>query len=235
MNGDRPSPTQRFLLRLAGAAILIPYVAVALFGSLFMRPVTLALCVVVLGALGAAVRYDIHRTLGRRPVEWLGPLPAAAIAGLFAPFAKGVEQFGEAGGYLVLLLVVMFTLLSLLWADTLQVPPASSRTASRRAPSTAQPPEPPDPSSSRDLLQALSVKDLIAEWRRSGELLRPSSGAPRHAAAQWREALLEELRRRDPGGFDNWLLDGLQRGPEHHISTDPDDMPGNGPGPLPGR
>ncbi|WP_075014979.1 hypothetical protein [Geodermatophilus obscurus] len=223
-------------MRLAVGALVTSYVAVAMLGALYTPLVTLLLLAPVLGALGAAVGRSVHRTVYRDfPETWTGAWPTAVAAALFVPFAAGVHALGEAGGHLVMVLVLLFSVLSTVWAHGLEIPHAPSRTTTEPPRPATQQPEWPDGSSSHELLRALSVDDLIAEWRSSGEQLHPSSGAPRHTAVRWREALLEELRRRDPQGFDNWVLDGMRRGPEHHIAADPDDAPGDGPDVLPAR
>lgn len=236
VRGDQLSPVRRSLLRLAVGALVTSYVAVALLGSLYTPPVTLLGFALALGTLGAAVGRSFHRTVYPECAgSWTGALPAAAAAVLFVPFATGVHELGAAGGYLVMVLVLLFSVVSTVWAHTLSVPAAQPQPAAGPSRSVSRPPESPDQSSSYDLLRTLSVDDLIAEWRRSGEQLHPSSGAPQHTAVRWREALLEEFRRRDPRGFDTWLLDGMRRGPEHHIAADPDDSPGDGPDVLPAR
>lgn len=223
-------------MRLAAGALVASYVSVALLGALYTPPVTLLLLALVLGALGAAVGRSVHRTVYRDfPDTWTGAWPTAVAAALFVPFASGVHTLGEAGGYLVMVLVLLFSVLSTVWAHGLAVPTAPPRTTTGPPRPATQQPGSPDQPSSHELLRALSVDDLIAEWRSSGEQLHPSSGALQHTAVRWREALLEELRRRDPQGFDKWLLDGMRRGPEHHIAANPDDAPGDGPDVLPAR
>ncbi len=236
MRAGRAPAVARRLGRLAAGGLVTSYVAVALLGAVYTPAVTLLVLALVLGGLGAAVEHSVHRTVYRDvPDTWTGAWPTAVAAALFVPFAGGVHALGAAGGYLVMLLVLLFSVLSLVRAHDLAVPAAPSRTTGGAPRPASGEPGPADRSSSHELLRALSVDDLIAEWRSSGGQLHPSSGVPQPTAVHWREALLEELRRRDPRGFDDWLLDGMRRGPEHHIAADPDDLPGDGPGVLPAR
>ncbi len=222
-------------MRLATGSLVASYVVVALFGALYTPAGILLLLAPALGALGAAVGRSFHRTVHPDSTDpRAGAVPGATTAALFVPFATGVHALGEAGGYLMMVLVLLFSVVSTVWAHSLPVPAAAPRTTTGPPRPATQQPGSSD-QSSRLLLQALSVDDLIAEWRSSGDQLHPSSGAPQHTAVRWREALLEELRCRDPQGFDHWVLDGARRDPEHHIATDPPDAPGDGPDVVPAR
>lgn len=229
-------PVGQCLARVATGALVTSYAGVALYGSLYTNVSILLLVAPVLGAVGAVGARSVHRSLYReRAVPWTRFLPAATACALFVPFARGVQHLGDIGGYVVLVIVGLFTVRAAVWAHTTELPADASLPAAEPSRPALRPPESPDQSSCQELLQTLSLDDLIAEWCSSSRQLHPSSDRPRHTAVRWRETLLEELQRRDPRGFDNWLLDGMRRGPEHHLAADPDDLPGDGPDALPTR
>ena len=221
-----PNTLERSLVRLARAALGVPYVGVALLGVLHLDPWTTLLVALFLGVLTASLRWSVHQAVHPAATPSIDLLlPAATVGALFAPFQVGIQQLGERGAYLLLVMIGLLTVLGCHWLHRLEVPTGQAEVGDRR-PSPPRPTEPAD----GELLQALTLDDLVDEWRRSDELFHRTSPADRPAAAEWRAGLLDELERRDPRGFGDWVLDGMARGPEHHIragsdgaATGPDD------------
>ncbi len=227
---DGPSELERSLVRLGRAALGISYVGVALLGVLHLDPWTTLLVAPFLGALVMRLRWSIHQALHTEATPSIALLlPAAALGALFGPFGVGIRQLGDHGTYLLLVLFGLVTILGSHWLYRLEVPTGQAAVDGR------PPPPPPRPSEvarqpPRELLQRLTLDDLVDEWRRSDELFHRTSPPDRRAAVEWRGGLLDELERRDPRGFDEWVLDGTTAGPEHHIragseetATGPDD------------
>ena len=71
--------------------------------------------------------------------------------------------------------------------------------------------------------EALSTAELCLAWRRSYlALLDVTSYPARCTIVRMRECLLDELERRDRGGFTRWLDTGARAGsdPGRYLSTD---------------
>ncbi|WP_166487401.1 hypothetical protein [Geodermatophilus obscurus] len=203
-------------------ALGILYGGVALFGVLHLDPSTTLLVVPFFAVLVMGLRWSMHQALlieATPSIAFL--LPAATVGALFAPFVMGIHQLGDRGVHLLLALVGLLTILGSHWLCRLEVPTGQAPVDGQSAPppprSTEAPHHPP-----HELLQSLTLEDLVDEWRRSDELFHPTSLADPRAAADWRGGLLDELERRDPRGFDHWVLDGMTRGPEHHIRAGSD-------------
>ncbi len=227
---DGPSDPERSLVRLGRTALGILYVGVALLGVLHLDPSTTLLVVPFFSVLVMGLRWSMHQALLIEATPSIAlSLPAATVGALFAPFVMGIHQLGDRGVYLLLVLVGLVTILGFHWLHRLELPTGRSAIDDR------PPPPPPRPTEAvrhppRQLLQRLTLDDLVDEWHRSDELFHRTSPADRRAAAEWRGGLLDELERRDPRGFDDWVLDGMTRGPERHIragsdgaATGPDD------------
>ncbi len=228
---QQPSGLERTLVRLGRVALGVPYVAVAFLGVLHLNPWTTLLVAPLLGVLATGLRWSIHRAEHPHATPSVALLlPAATVGALFAPFGVGTQLLGERGAYLFLFLTGLVIVLGAHWLHRLEVPTRPAAAADDRSPA---PPSRPTESAHlppHELLRTLTLDDLIEEWRRSDELFHRASPADRRAAAEWRGGLLDELERRDPRGFDDWVLDGTTRGLEHHIragadraATRPDD------------
>ncbi|MGY1667661.1 hypothetical protein [Geodermatophilus sp. SYSU D00696] len=215
----------RCLLRVGTLALATSSVGVALVGAVFTSPQGL-LVALVFGAVGWAVAVSIGRLAdslddrgGRAARPLSSGLPVATGAALFVPFCTGVRELGAVGAYLVLALVGLLSVRGTLWIHRLGtgVGPAApgAREPLEEDTATACPP--------RELLRTLSLDDLVAEWRATGANVDRSSTGHRHAVVRWREAVLEEIRRRDPAGFDAWLFAGAADPPEDHLRTVADD------------
>lgn len=225
-----PSTLERSLVRVGRRTVGILYGGVALLGLLHLDLRTTLLVVPFFGILAAGLRWSIHEALHAESTPSIQLLSPAATAGaLFAPFAMGIQELGDRGAYLLIVLIGLLTILGFHWLYRLEVPVRPAAVDDR---SSAPPPRPteaahPPP---HELLQALTLDDLVDEWRRSDELFHGTSPTDRRAAVEWRGVLLDELERRDPRGFGDWVLGGMARGPEHHIragsdgaATGPDD------------
>ncbi len=143
------------------------------------------------------------------------------MGALFAPFGVGIQQLGDRGAYLLLVLIGLLTILGSHWLYRLEVPTGQFAVDDRSSPPPSRPTEAAHPPP-HELLQTLTLDDLVDEWRRSDELFQRSSVTDRRAAVEWRGGLLDELERRDPRGFDDWVLDGMACGPERHIRAGSD-------------
>ena len=207
LRGRHPSllmRVHRLSVRVLGAV----YVSVALLGALGSSLLVTFLVVPVISALGAALARGVHRALHPHTQAPLSiHLPSAVATGLFTPFVIGMETLGSVGGPVSVGIVLLGTLVSVGWAHGIASGDTVPSTGTARGLSDA------DMASFRALLEALPLEELLHEWRWTGRKLR----ADRHVAAQLREALLEEINRRDPEGFQRWLLDGLEEDPERYI------------------
>jgi hypothetical protein len=203
---------------------------VAFLGVLHLDPWTTLLVAPLLGVLVMGLRWSIHQAVHPEATPSLALLiPAATVGAVFAPFGVGIQQLGDHGAYVFLVMIGLLTILGSHWLYRLAVSTDQAAVDDRSSPPPPRPTDAAHPSP-HELLQTLTLDDLVDEWRRSDELFYRASLADRRAAAEWRGCLLDELERRDPRGFDDWVLDDTGHGPEHHIrassdgaATGPDD------------
>lgn len=216
LRGRHPSLLMR-IHRLSVRVLGAVYVSVALLGALGSSLLVTFLVVPVTGAFGAALARGVHRALHPHTQAPLSThLPSAVATGLFTPFVIGMETLGPLGSPVSVVFVLLGTLVGVGWAHGI----ASDDTL----PSTRTRLSDDDLASFRTLLEALPLEELLHEWRWTGRQLR----ADRHVAARLREALLVEIDRRDPEGFQRWLLDGLEEDPERYIrAADGNGVPGH--------
>ncbi len=213
-----PTGWERALVRSGRTTLGALYVGVALLGVLHLDVQTVLLAAPFFAAMAMVLRWQVHEASVAGNDSSISLLPAATVGALFAPFGMGVQQLGDRGAYLLLVLIGLLTALSCHWLARLEPPTAPAATGDR--PRTSPPrPAAPTPAPPYELLRTLALDDLVDEWRRSAEQFPGTPDADRDAAVEWRGALLEELERRDPRGFADWVLDGTARGPEHHIRT----------------
>lgn len=225
VHGRPAGRLERSLLGLGRAVLGASYVAVALVGALYAGPPVL-LVALGSGAAGWALARSVGRLVDsvRDRADDAGPprpgvLAVAAAAALFVPFCLGVGELGAVGAYLLLAQVGLLSIRGTLWIHRLDA-------GARSAGASARTPLPEDQADScppHELLRTLSLDDLGAEWRATGGQVHRSSAAHRTAVVRWREAVLEEMRRRDPAGFDDWLFAGAADAPEGHLRAVADD------------
>ena len=228
--GEPSNALERSLVRLGRVALGVPYVGVALLGVLHLDPSATLLAAPLLGLLVMGLRWSIHQAVHPEAAPSVALLlPAATVGALFAPFGAGIQQLGDRGAHLFLVLIGLLTILCFHSLYRLEVPTGRAAVDERSCPPPPRPTEAAHPPP-HELLQTLTLDDLVDEWRRSDELIHRASPIDRRAAVEWRGGLLDELERRDPHGFGDWVLAGMARGPEHHIragsdgaATGPDD------------
>ncbi|MGY1706450.1 hypothetical protein ACI79C_17935 [Geodermatophilus sp. SYSU D00697] len=221
---------ETYLVRVGRWALGLLYGGVALLGVLHLDLRTTLLVLPLLGILAAGLRWSIHEALHAEATPSIPLLlPAATAGALFAPFAMGIESLGDRAAYPLIVLIGLVTILGFHWLHRLEAPAGRAAVDGQSSPSPARPTQTP-PHPPHQLLHELTLEDLVGEWHRSDELFHRTSLADRRAAVAWRGSLLDELERRDPRGFGDWVLEGMTRGPEHHIragsdgaATGPDD------------
>lgn len=197
--------------RLTVGVLSTLYVVVALLGALGAGLLVMAVMVPAGGLLGAVVARGVHRTLHPgQDAPFSIHLPVAVRTALFSPFVIGMDSLGEDSVYVLVVLTILCTVASAGWTHGLEPEAAGPRP---QAPSQLSDAE---LASVRHLLGALSVEELLHEWRWSRRRLRTDP----HQAVQLRDLLLEELQQRDPAGFRAWLRDGLEQDPGCHIRGD---------------
>lgn len=195
------------------------FVLVALLGVLVSATPRVLVTVLVGGAVGAWSAQFVHWAVepgDRTPLQTR--LTVGAAAGLFLPFIRGTEALGERGSHLSVVVILLTTLISIDWIAQVSRRPVPAVAPRREAPDPGQ-------SSLRPLLERLPLRDLLDEWRCTGAGL-PVDGSPSVLA---RELLLEEIQRRDPGGFGRWLDAGLGKDPRHYIRGADSTLPSAAP------
>ncbi len=213
-----PTGWERALVRSGRTTLGALYVGVALLGVLHLDVQTVLLAAPFFAAMAMVLRWQVHDASVAGNDSSISLLPAATVGALFAPFGMGVQQLGDRGAYLLLVMIGLLTVLSCHWLARLEPPTPAAVAGDRPRTSPSRPPEPAPPLP-YELLRTLALDDLIDEWRRSAEQVHRTSDGDRDSAVEWRGALLQELERRDPRGFGAWVLDGTARGPEHHIRS----------------
>ncbi len=212
-----PTGWERALVRSGRTTFGALYVGVALLGVLHLDAQTVLLAVPFFAVFAMVLRWQIHDAVAAGNGTPISLLPAATVGALFAPFGMGVQQLGDRGAYLLLGMIGLLTVLSCHWLARLEPPTAPAVADDRPRTFPSGPPEPAPPLP-YELLRTLALDDLIDEWRRSAEPVHRTPEGDRDAAVEWRGALLQELERRDPAGFGDWVLDGTA-GPEQHIRS----------------
>lgn len=199
--------------RRAWALVGVLYTAAALVGVPSTPPGT-----VLRGALvaGAATCLVAAGGLATR-ASWVAPRRLLALTAVLAglvPFAEGVRVLGHLGAGLALVTLGL-TLGAAAWTDWLDL----SADAPARDPQVRLPAA--DEDAVRELLRALPLDLLCAEWVATGRGL--SAGRPggrSSTAAHLRELLLDELERRDPAGVARWLHDAPDAPPDRYLRDD---------------
>lgn len=191
-------------------------------------PVVLALAVVgglALGLPGLVALLVAATLVGAVTAGMVGEAPGA---GARAAVDAGVRAAGWTVGTLLVLAG-----LAALAGGTVAVLAAAlvagSVFAGRLRRSTAIPVRPEGPTLLMPPVGGLSTRGLGDEWLRSGVLLAARlDPVVRRAVVARREAVLDELERRDPTGFARWLADGPMPGsdPATHVR----DLPAAGTG-----
>lgn len=201
--------TLRSSVRLAGLVMWALYVPVALLGALVMTPTVLLTVAPTVALAAVGLLAVLHRTSDRPGPDRPAATSTAAAAALVVPFHEGVELLEDTGA------LIAMAVLGLLahvgnhwWTTTLDVDRAGS------APAVVA-------RSLRSRLRSMPLEAVCQEWR----VLQQGAGFPadaRHAAAaaQVRSLVLDELERRDPAGFRQWLAEGAVDPPEHHVRAD---------------
>ncbi|MGY1667660.1 hypothetical protein [Geodermatophilus sp. SYSU D00696] len=203
------------------------FVLVALLGVLVSATPLVLVTVLVGGAVGAWFAQFAHWAVepgDRAPL--LTRLTVGAATGLFFPFIRGTEALGERGSHLSVVVILLTTLIGINWIAQVSRQPVPAVAPRREALDPGQ-------SSLRALLERLPLHDLLDEWRCTGA--GPAvAGSPSVPA---RELVLEEIQRRDPGGFRRWLDAGLGTDPRHFIRGEDSPLPTAEPPdePTPGR
>ncbi|SFO76163.1 hypothetical protein SAMN05660464_1034 [Geodermatophilus dictyosporus] len=214
----------RALLHLGTLAVGACCVGAALLGALYAGPRVLPVALVS-GAAAWALARSIRRLAdAARPAGVAAPPPSngvlvATAAALVVPFGTGIQVLGAAGAHLLLVAVGLLSVHGTVWIHRLD---PGAVPAGRGGPAPLRE-DPADTCPPPELLRTLPLEDLVAEWHASGDQVHRSSAARRHAVVQWREAVLEEIRRRDPEGFDHWLCTGAAGAPERHLRAVADD------------
>ena len=217
-----PSELERSLVRVGRWALGILYGGLALLGVLHLDPWTTLQVVPFFSILAAGLRWSIHQAVHAQATPSIDVLlPAATVGALFAPFATGIHLLGDRGAYPLVVLLGLLTILSSHWLYRLEVPTRPAAVDDRSSSAPPRPTEVAHPAA-HELLRTLTLDDLVEEWRRSDELFHRASPTDRRAAVEWRGGLLDELERRDPHGFGDWVIDGMTRGPQHHIRAGSD-------------
>lgn len=214
----------RRLLRAGTVASGAVSVGVALLGALYAGH-RILLVVLVFGAVGWVVARSLRRLAdsvsGRADGTGLslaGGLPTATGAALLVPFCTGIRELGAVGAYLALLLAGLLSVHGTVWIHRLD---AGARPAGTGG--SAPPDGDPGRCPPQELLRRLTLEDLAAEWHATAGEVDRAPGVDRHAVVRWRDAVLEEIRRRDPVGFDEWLLSGAAGTPGGHVRAVPEE------------
>ncbi|WP_409330363.1 hypothetical protein [Trujillonella humicola] len=186
----------QWLRRGARAAALGSYGLLAAAGAV-ASPAPSLLIGAVLAATGGAIVAWLHHVPNDLP-----PFPHPAVAGTYLaclPAAiAGTVVFGHWAGVIVGLGLVAGTSFAVHWVSQ---PPAGDPPLAPGRPASA------DEDSLREMLRLLPEDALLDEWRTARAADGRSDGAT-PGATRFRELLIDEILRRDPGRAGAWLEDG---------------------------
>lgn len=199
----------RLCVRLSQLLLRTCYVAVALFGVLVTPPTVMLLVVpaITLGTVvfvAGLVWYCEQRWPARRTLRGIAGTTAALL-----PFLQGGRELAGVGTMIAFVVLGLVIIVGASWVNSLA--------AGANPVSTVQ--EAGGDGSLSELLQVLPLETVFNEWRDLQE--HPDSRCgPSNADAGVRALLLDEMQRRDPAGFAEWLSDGATDSPERHIRGD---------------
>jgi len=225
------------LVRSAQVLALLVAAALAVVGALALRGpglVTVLVAAAVVGAVSAGMASEVPGA-GRGRALDTGGRAAGWTAGVLLVLAG----LGAVAGAVVTLLVAGAVATAALTVHLRRAGARSRAAAPSAAPPRPAPrPTPPAPPrpvrldgpvSARPSVGGLSARALGEEWLRTTALLEARiDPALRRSVADRREAILDELERRDGTGFARWLADGPSppSNPADHVR----DLPAAGTG-----
>lgn len=219
-----PGPLARSTLFLA-----VPAVAVlAVVGGLALRVAGLVTLLVAAGLVGVTAAGMVRETPGRRrgaaldagvrAAGWTaGTLLAVAGLGVLAGASVTVLVVGVVA---VVVVAVRLRRVGRSGRPAVRAVPPSDPAAPARAPSR----QAGGPALLMPAVGGMSARALGEEWVRTAALLDARLDAVlRRAIVARREAVLDELERRDPAGFARWLAEGAAAGsdPAEHVRDRP--------------
>jgi hypothetical protein len=210
------------LVRSAQVLALLVVAALTVLGALALRGpglVTVLVTAAVVGAVSAGMASEVPGA-GRAQAIDTGGRAAGWTAGVLLVLAG----LGAVAGAVVTLLVAGAVATVAL---TVHLRRAGAR--SHAAAPAAAPPRLEGPASPRPTVGGLDARALGEEWLRTTALLEARiDPALRRSLADRREAILDELERRDGTGFARWLADGPSpsSNPADHVR----DLPAAGTG-----
>jgi hypothetical protein len=172
------------------------FISMALVGAFVAPPVAMLVGAPLTGAaLGIAVAFFNpafpSTAWARRGAVLTGATGVGSV-----PFVHGVALFGNAGGVVALVLLILGSCVAATWlTDMLEsAPPGDAVRDDRWV---------------RMVLPSLPTSDLLHEWRATQKVFGSWTGtAERTRAVELRACLLEELARRDPAAVERWLTRG---------------------------
>jgi hypothetical protein len=175
---------------------LTGFVVMALIGAVVTPPVRMLVVAPLTGCgLGLLVALG-NPAFPEQPGARRGALLTAATGAAFVPFISGVALFGNAGGVVALVLLILGSCLAANWMmDVVENYPLGDA--------------PRDDRWRQMVLPSLPTAALLQEWRATQAVFGSRPGvAERTRAVQLRGLLLEEFARRDPAAVERWLTSG---------------------------
>ncbi len=207
-----PGRSRRAVPRLLSVAAGGLCLLLGSIGAVFV-PSLLPVWIVLGGLVGGGVyvaAWD-RATDGPRPSDRVigrGAVLAGAATTAVCLVLTGVGSIlGVAGGPVILLLLLL-ALAPWVWRARPQLPGRAGADGRRTVP---QPPS--SAPGVRPDAGELAADELCRAWQQSYlALIDVPEGPVREDIATWRRNLLDELERRDPVGFDDWLRNGARAG-----------------------
>ena len=216
-------------VRVLAVAALLAAGVVAAVGGLALRPpgvVAVGVAGVLAGLTAAAIAHDAPGRSVRRTIEAAAIGTAGAVGVLLV--VSGTAALAGPAGVASLLLAVAGGWVARAWLRTRRAGRAgASRTstepvtdrlqlsafAGTGAPSAGPSEQVPPVSWLLPPVAGLSTAALGDEWvHTTAALAGPLAPSVRRAIVERREAALDELERRDPGGFARWMAGGPEPG-----------------------
>ena len=208
--GPRPVVPRPVSLAAGGLCLVLGSV-----GAVFV-PSLLPLWIVLGGIVGgvvyvvAAERAEDETPPPRRAIGRLAVRAGAATTAVCLALTGVGSLLGAASAPVIVLLLA--GLATWAWRTWSHRPGGSVDDDGPDARREVPPPPSPVPEVRPDAA-ALTTHELCRAWQRSYfALIDVPEGPVREDIAAWRRSILDELERRDPAGFDEWIRNGARAG-----------------------
>jgi hypothetical protein len=184
----------------------VVYALLTATGAVLFPGLSLAVGVLV-GIIGAALVASLHQAADDPP-RLPHPLVAGVAVGSLPAAVAGTAALGASPGIVIALGLALSAAAGVTWLASF---PAESRAGTEAFAVRVKAEQ-----SLRQVLRALPLDELFAEWRRA-HAPGTARGSEFPMEIRMRQLLIDEMQRRDPAGTARWLREGPGEPPDGYI------------------